>query len=52
METQAIENIPARAYRARETLTLPGEQLVEVFEIAEPGADFQPYSRNELARSA
>jgi hypothetical protein len=48
--TEAIENIPA-GWRARETYIMSGpNQLEEVFELAEPGKDFELYSRTRLTR--
>jgi len=48
--SESIENIPA-GFRARETYVLSGtDHLEEVFEIAEPGKDFEVYSRSRLAR--
>jgi hypothetical protein len=48
--TEAIENIPA-GWRARETYIMSGpDQLEEVFELAEPGKDFELYSRTRLTR--
>ncbi len=48
--TEAIENIPA-GFRARETYILVGEdELVERFELAEPGKDFELYSETRLRR--
>jgi hypothetical protein len=48
--TEAIENIPS-GFRARETYILTGsDQLEEIFELAEPGKDFEVYSRNRLTR--
>jgi len=47
--SEAIENIPA-GWRARETYTLQGDVLEEVFELAEPGKDFEVYSRARLTR--
>ena len=45
-----IENIPA-GWRARETLVFSGpDQVEEIFELAEPGKDFEVYSRNRLTR--
>ena len=50
MTTEAIENIPV-GWRARETYVLTGsDQLEEIFELAEPGKDFEVYSRNRLRR--
>ena len=49
--SEAIENIPA-GFRARETYVFSGpDQLEEVFEIAEPGKDFELYSRSRLTRA-
>jgi hypothetical protein len=46
--SESIENIPAD-FRARETYVFSGsDQLEEIFEIAEPGKDFEVYSRSRL----
>lgn len=51
MQSESIENIPA-GFRARETYVFNGaDAFEEIFEIAEPGADFQRYSHNRLARA-
>lgn len=42
--TEAIENIPD-GWKARETYTLKANGFEEIFELAEPGKDFQLYSR-------
>jgi hypothetical protein len=48
--SEAIENIPA-GWRARETYITRGpDELEEIFELAEPGKDFQVYSRTRLKR--
>lgn len=48
--TESIENIPA-GFRARETYKILGpDEFVEVFEIAEPGKDFELYSENHYRR--
>jgi len=48
--TEAIENIPP-GWRARETYRLLGpDELVERFELAEPGKDFELYSETRLRR--
>ena len=48
--TESIENIPA-GWRARETTTWHGpDEFEEVFELAEPGNAFPPYSRTRLKR--
>ena len=50
LTTEAIENIPA-GWRARETYVLTdSNQLEETFELAEPGKDFEVYTRNRLTR--
>ena len=48
--SESIENIPA-GFRARETYRFenPGT-FVEVFEMAEPGKDFEVYSRTRFSR--
>jgi hypothetical protein len=49
--SEAIENIPP-GYRARETYLLHGaDDLEEVFEMAEPGKQFEVYSRTRLKRA-
>lgn len=49
-ESDAIENIPA-GFRARETYVISGpDAFEEIFELAEPGQDFQVYSRATLRR--
>ena len=48
--SEAIENIPA-GWRARETYTRHSAgEIEEVFELAEPGKDFEIYSRARLSR--
>jgi hypothetical protein len=48
--TESIENIPA-GWRARETYVVLGpDQFEEVFELAEPGKEFELYSRARLKR--
>lgn len=48
--SESLENIPA-GFRARETYVFSGsDQLEEIFEIAEPGKDFEVYSRSRLSR--
>lgn len=48
--TESIENLPA-GYRGRETYTMTGtDTMRETFEIAEPGKEFQVYSKSELQR--
>jgi hypothetical protein len=49
--SESIENIPA-GFRARETYVFSGsDQFEEIFEIAEPGKDFEVYSRSRLTRA-
>lgn len=49
--SEAIENIPA-GWRARETYVLSSpDQLEEIFELAEPGKEFEVYSRSRLTRT-
>ena len=48
--SEAIENIPP-GWRARETYVRHGpDELEEIFELAEPGKDFELYSRARLKR--
>lgn len=48
--TESIENIPA-GFRARETYQLISEnEFIEIFELAEPGKDFELYSKATLTR--
>jgi len=48
--TEAIENIPS-GWRARETYRFEGpDELVELFELAEPGKEFATYSEARLKR--
>jgi hypothetical protein len=48
--SESIENIPA-GYRARETYKIVGpNEFIEVFEIAEPGKDFELYSEGHFKR--
>ena len=49
--SEALENIP-QGYRARETYTfINANEFEETFEIAEPGKDFEVYSRARLKRA-
>lgn len=41
--TEAIENIP-KGWRGRETYTISENQLTEVFDLAEPGKEFELYT--------
>ena len=48
--SESIENIPA-GFRARETYVFSGsDQFEEIFEMAEPGKDFEVSSRSRLTR--
>jgi hypothetical protein len=49
--SESIENIPA-GWRARETYVVHGpDELEELFELAAPGKEFEPYSRTRLKRA-
>jgi hypothetical protein len=51
MESESIENIPP-GFRARETYAFSSDDAFEeIFEIAEPNADFQRYSHNRFTRA-
>lgn len=48
--SESIENIP-KGYRARETYHLINEnEFIETFELAEPGKEFEVYSKATLRR--
>jgi len=48
--TELVENIPA-GWRARETYRIIGsDEFIEVFELAEPGKDFELYSEGRYKR--
>lgn len=48
--SESIENIPA-GFRARETYQITNEnEFTETFELAEPGKDFELYSKAALKR--
>jgi hypothetical protein len=48
--SESIENVPA-GYRARETYTIVSrDEIIERFEIADPGKDFELYSEAHLTR--
>ena len=48
--SESIENIPA-GFRARETYKIvSANEFIEIFEIAEPGKDFEVYSENHFRR--
>ncbi len=50
-ESEAFENLDAR-WRARETYEMTSEDaFTETFEIAEPGKDFQVYSKSTFRRA-
>jgi hypothetical protein len=50
LTSESIENIPA-GFRARETYKILGpDEFTEVFEIAEPGKDFELYSEGHFRR--
>src|ERR1041385_2533375 len=48
--TESIENIP-KGWRGRETYTIIGSSLEEDFALAEPGKDFEPYTKARFTRS-
>jgi len=49
-ESVSFENLD-NAWRARETYeVVSGDEFIEIFELAEPGKDFQVYSRNHFRR--
>jgi hypothetical protein len=49
--SESIENIP-QGFRARETYVFTAsDQVEEIFEMAEPGKDFEIYSRTRLTRA-
>ena len=49
--SESIENIPA-GFRAKETYQLVSEnEFIETFELAEPGKDFELYSKATLKRA-
>jgi hypothetical protein len=51
VESESIENIPP-GFRARETYRFASaDAFEEIFEIAEPNADFQVYSHNRFTRA-
>ncbi len=48
--SESIENIPS-GWRARETYKMVGpDEFIEVFELAEPGKDFQIYTEGRFQR--
>lgn len=47
--SEAIENIPT-GWRARETFTINNGSLKEVFDLAEPGKEYQPYTNAILTK--
>lgn len=48
--SEAIENIP-KGFRARESYKIINkDEMIETFEIAEPGKDFKLYTENHLKR--
>ena len=49
--SESIENIP-NGYRAKETYQIISDkEFIETFELAEPGKDFQVYSKATLRRN-
>jgi hypothetical protein len=47
--SEAIENIP-KGLRAREAYIVGDNALTEVFNLAEPGKSFEPYTKAVLTR--
>lgn len=48
--SEIIENIPA-GWRARETYkVISADEFIEIFELAEPGKDFERYTENRYRR--
>ena len=48
--SESIENIPS-GWRARETYKIvSADEFIEVFELAEPGKEFEVYTENRLRR--
>ena len=51
-ESEAFENLPA-GWRAREIYDVLGpDEFTETFQLAEPGKEFQTYSKNHFKRTA
>ena len=48
--SEAIENIP-QGWRAKETFIVEGNQLKEIFNLAEPGKYFEPYTIARLRKT-
>ena len=47
--SESIENIPA-GWRAKETFTIANGSLKEAFDLAEPGKEYEPYTKADLLR--
>jgi hypothetical protein len=47
--TESIENIPA-GWRGRETYTISENEFTEAFDLAEPGKEFEPYTKGSFKR--
>lgn len=47
--SETIENIP-QGWRARETITINEKELTEVFDLAQPGKEFEPYTKAKLLK--
>lgn len=47
--SESIENIPA-GWRARETYIISDDGIAEEFDLAEPGKEFEKYTRAQLVR--
>ena len=47
--TESIENIP-EGWRGRETYMISENAFTEAFDLAEPGKDFEPYTKGGFKR--
>ncbi len=48
--SESIENIPT-GWRARETFTINDSELIEVFDLAEPGKEYEQYTKAKLVKN-
>jgi hypothetical protein len=48
--SEAIENIPA-GWRAKEVLTITANSLTEIFYLAQPGKEYEEYTKATLSRT-
>ena len=47
--SESIENIPV-GWRARESFTISSSSLIEAFDLAQPGKDYEPYTKANLVK--